>query len=183
MIYTEGPAGLYERGIEYHNSDEITKDGVAVERYVLSKPLTPEQEQDLGQYENIRLSKGGCKYKYDPNIKYDVLYITTQNEGGEEAAEEDLDEAEILNQLDTEIESDGQSFMEISTASAGISLVNSLLLYAKEAQVNFPENAEVFEKIAQDCANHLGLLQSIINKDPSIGEGFNQGLGGNNNEM
>lgn len=67
-------ADLIDAGISYHNFHRVkNKYGLHGWRYVLDKPLTPEQLQSVKRWENV--TTGTAQNRYAPEIKYNTLII------------------------------------------------------------------------------------------------------------
>lgn len=164
-------------GIDYHSFSEIKKDGKIVERYTLSEKVTPEVEDTLSRYENVKLVKNGASYRYAPEIKYDVLYISKEveseepvEEGFESFEDEHLgvisanDEVGIIDLLNEEVsglkeQEETERFAKISSA---VNMANNLALYYKELSSEFPGNSEFLEEFEKQLITQSTQLQGLL---------------------
>lgn len=163
-----------ELGIDYHSFSEHPQgDGTVVVRYVLCKPLTRDQVEKLKEYSNVKFSKDGATYKYAPEIKYDVLYITESiQDEFEEDATEDLeqqtfsdedDSDEVLRLLDEDISGfNPDKFVQVAGC---IDQVNNLILLYKQMGEMFPESKELFNSLVETELLSLDKLQAIKNSE------------------
>lgn len=186
MRFLDNP---YILGIEYHSSGEIHKeDGSTEVRYVLSKVLTQEQLEKIRRYDNVRYVPNGATYRYSPEIKYPVLYVSyTADEwgdGDEEAEEsfeeiqsENLDEDSVMSQLNSEIEGDDQ-IRKFNSLTGAINMANSLASFYNQLKAEFPQHSDIFDSMIAVEVENTGKLQSILNEDPNIGNNFTKGLEG-----
>lgn len=165
-------------GIEYHSFLEIPQDdGSVVVRYVLSKPITESQKSELSKYDNVRILEKGATYKYAPEIKYDVLYITeSPDDSYQEEATEDFmegeeitydydDPEEVLQKLEEEIKKDNFNSDRFSQVTGCIDQINNLVVIYKSLGEAFPELKELFDELIQTELANMEKLQSIKNSE------------------
>ena len=163
-------------GIDYHSFSEVFKDGKIIERYTLSEKATPEVEKILSKYDNIKLVKNGASYRYAPEIKYDVIYISidSESESFESFEEEHLgmvieNTPEINTLLDNEINSLNEVKVDqFARLTEAINMANSLALYYKQLQVECPENSEIFSKMSSEIIEQTNKLQGLINFNQEV---------------
>lgn len=176
-------------GLEYHTFSETERDGKIVTRYTLSTPVDLEKEAEISKYENVKLVRNGASHRYAPEIKYDVLYVAEDPDYEEEVesnptadyltAEEELEEAEILSQLDSEIFDNGLKEVEnlnkyASVTSAMAEVNNQILLY-KSLSNQFPEDKPLFDDLVSECEIQLGKLSSLVSS-PETSENMEKGV-------
>lgn len=165
-------------GLDYHTFSETERDGKVVVRYTLSSPVSSEKEAELSKYENVKLVRGGASHRYAPEIKYDVLYVAEDPEGGEveeEAegnptaeylrADEDLDENEVMGRLDLEIMGPEEDLSRYASITSAMSEVNSLIFLYKSLANQFPSDKPLFDNLTAECEVQLGKLSSLVNSE------------------
>ena len=175
---------LYDLGIEYHDSMEVNKGGVRGIRFVLSKPLTQEQVEALGQYDNVEYHKNGAQSKYAPEQKYDTLILTGIDEEEEEAYEsmfpedpvdppaefDDQDHSEeLLKQLDQEIGNEITP-SPLSLINSAIATLNSQLITYGELAKGLPQAKELIASLVSETGTQIGKLISLQGETALGGE-------------
>lgn len=66
---------LYNLGIDYHAFQRVKRaDGTTGTRFVLDKPLTPDQRDALSKFRNVVFSS--CSLRYAPEIRYKTIILT-----------------------------------------------------------------------------------------------------------
>lgn len=66
---------IIDNNISYFASNRVvhTKTGITGTRFILDKPLTTQQREYFGQFQNVVF--GGCSYNYASEIKHDFIII------------------------------------------------------------------------------------------------------------
>ena len=73
----------------YHSFSKVKDDTRKGYRYVLSNQLTPDEENELKQYDNVEFGK--ATYRYAPEIEYETVIITSPLKKVKEDFETEID--------------------------------------------------------------------------------------------
>lgn len=170
-------------GLDYHASSNFEKNGQVIIRYVLSDRLTSEKISELQKYENIKIVRDGATYRYAPEIKYDVLYISVNDDSEEES----ISVEENLEDGDLDLETKVNETNEFASLVSAITLANNLAVYYKELSNTYPDNSGLFEDFSNQLTLQASQLQELVSgqsngdlgREDSIA---NEGIVGGNKE-
>lgn len=157
-------------GLDYHDFSNFEKNGQVIIRYVLSDKLTFEKISELQKYENIKIVRDGATYRYAPEIKYDVLYISVEDDSEDESipAEENLEDTDLES---VDLEAKVNETDEFASLVSAITLANNLAVYYKELSNTYPDNSELFNDFSDQLTLQASQLQELVSSQPNVDPG------------